>query len=147
MLVYGQNEAKDRLLKELKESNPGGAEYPSATNNRGHVSTQKVNRNADTALKGGKRREAHAEGDLVGNRSQPGSGSNKPMRKGGKCSKHASGETVPMSSEQPGEPKGSGGAKFGRTLQSHLKGDVAYKKGGRSRHMLGDALEASGKRG
>lgn len=53
MLVIGQNEAFDRLLKGKTEANHGGIDYPKATNDRGFMSS-------------GGEREHHAEGDVVG---------------------------------------------------------------------------------
>lgn len=116
MLVYGQNEAHDRLMKELHEVNSGGIEYPSATNNRGQMSSGEVTRQSSRG-----KREPHAMGDSVGNMAQPGEMLGNPMRKGGRAA-YMEGEKVTAQAEQPGE---------------HLRRN--FRKGGLARHrMRGD---------
>jgi hypothetical protein len=123
-LAYGTNEAYDRMMKELKETNDGGIEYPQATNNRGYIGG-----NSHGA------RENHAAGDVVGNRSQPGEHMRKAMRRGDRA-RHAEGDvvrdvrhlargmSVTANSEQPGE-KMSRGGRAHRGRQHHLLGDCA----------------------
>lgn len=139
-LVYGKNEAHDRLMKELHETNHGGIDHPSSTNNRGHMGPHRA-------------RENHAEGDMVGRRSEPGEHMGKAMRHGGRARHaegdvvrdkqelrkggrtcHSEGKSVSMKQEQPGErmKKMSGGA------TRHLEGDSPMRHGGRARHAEGD---------
>lgn len=129
MLIFGENESEKRLMKELHETNPEGTQYPKATNNRGSEGGSYLNpsETGDKALKQGKR-EAHAGGDFVGNKVQPGEGKQKPMKKGGhrKDCYSAGEEVVPLKHEQPG-----GG----------------YKKGGRKEDDMDDGERSDMKRG
>jgi len=107
-LLYGINEAKERLMKEVNERNPGNVEYPKATNNRGYEggSEDHQEQTGEKAIRTTSRpnhhhhhdnREHHAMGDSVGYHSEPGMRKQTPMKKGGHpkhC--HADGE-------QPGE--------------------------------------------
>ncbi len=135
MLIFGQNEAETRLMKELNETNPEGTQYPKATNNRGSEGGHYLNpsETGDKSFMGGKKREAHAGGDMVGNRAQPGESLGKAMKKGGrKC--HSEGEeVVSLKHEQPGG--GRGMKKGGLRRMRHAEGDDVgarpMKHGGR----------------
>lgn len=134
-LIFGKNEAHDRLMAELHDTNAKKVEYPSGTNMRGN---------------GG--REHHAMGDLVGNRSEPGikkepgmfvgdrdqkgegmSGHKMKhaMRHGGRM-RHAEGDSV--------EPLRKLRERF-----KHADGDIVrqerkLKRGGRACHANGDVV-------
>lgn len=65
-LLYGENEALERVRGQMKQRNTGGIMYPSGTNGRGNP--------------GG--REAHARGDSVGGLPSEGGSRMKPMHGG-----------------------------------------------------------------
>lgn len=60
--IFGSNEAETRLRAQMRQSNPGGIEYPSNTNGRGHEGGR-----GEQYVEGRhKHREHHADGDMVG---------------------------------------------------------------------------------
>lgn len=140
MLIYGKNEAHDRLMGEAKHVNPEGSEYPKATNNRGALGGKFINP-SETGLSAVRPRERHAKGDhvgsrdaqlmkkryyangdMVGARAQPGENLPEARKRGGhtghKRRHHSAGEeVVPAAQEQPGE---------------HLR---KFKRGGHKKHF------------
>ena len=148
MLIFGQNEAESRLMKELHETNPEGTQYPKATNNRGSEGGHYLNpsETGDKALKQhgmGKKREAHAHGDrvgrmkhdagdeVVGEKAQPGEMKQHAMKRGGH--RHAEGgHEERRNKKHGGRDCYSAGEEV--VPLKHEQPGGGYKRGGRMHH-------------
>lgn len=144
--LMGENEAYSRLRGELHQKNPNGIEYPSATNNRGHLGGghEPSDRAHDTRKHHAHhKREHHAHGDRVGDSTQAGMNLKKPMRNGGKAHReeHGWGDAIGGAFRKAGNVMGKGIGAAARTVGNGMQ--TAGKAVGNFSH--GESIGRSGK--
>lgn len=147
-VLMGENEAYTRLRKELHQGNPNGIEYPTATNNRGHLGGghEPSDKAHDTRKHHGHhghpKREHHAMGDRVGDCVQPGRNLKKPMKRGGEMrEEHGWGDAIGGAFKKAGSAMGRGIGGAARAVGSGMQ--TAGKAVGNFSH--GESIGKSGK--
>lgn len=122
--LMGENEAYSRLRGELHQKNPGKIEYPSATNNRGHMGGGHEPSDKAHDTRQGVRREHHAMGDRIGGM----------MKKAAAREEHGWGDAIGGAFKKAGSAMGKGVGAAAKTvgngMQKAGKGVANFKRGG-----------------
>lgn len=113
-LLYGENEALERVRGQMKQRNTGGIMYPSGTNGRGNP--------------GG--REAHARGDSVGGMPSEGGSRMKPMHGGNHAMEGVVGKNKRNAVRQTRNEMGRSSHATGGQPRCYDDGDMVEKSSG-----------------
>lgn len=123
--LMGNNEAERRLRALVNQTNHGGVEYPSGTNERGYPGRER--HAAGDRVVGDDDVESHAHGDRVGRKC--GGEASAPGRGGSRMSSHF-GE--PQKGRETGHPRHMA------VKQAHAENHRRGERVGREKHAFGD---------